>query len=147
MGDIMGVYMKCYFWSLDLLFVETLGVASVRSSICQLFLRNQYILLILYEVRVLKKCFFEKISRFYHYCHKITVQNWPFWAEMSKNGGFHIFQNRLLEISNFCTKLSNWNKKLVKIRNCLFSPKLFVFVEDFEMFLFFFIFQKSNQNF
>ena len=41
-----------------------------------------------------------------------TVQNWPFWIEMPKTGGFsHFFAIRSLKFSNFFTKPSLWSLK------------------------------------
>ena len=42
---------------------------------------------------------FLKNSRFAHFHKKKTVQNWPFWPKMPKNGGF--FPIRSLEFANF----------------------------------------------
>ena len=80
-----------FFWSLDQLFVENLGVAFVHAH--QNFLKFCMKL----WFKKLGKCskyFFDSFHHFGHFAKK-NVQNWLFWPKRTKNGRFFEFFREL----------------------------------------------------
>ena len=98
-----------YFWSLDQLVVETLGVTSVRTSVhsyATLFLGNRSLLF--YEtLQLVRACRLEKNvpSAFLKIFTVLAIlakncPKWPFLAKNDQNGGFfHFFSEPRIGIS------------------------------------------------